>query len=521
VKHSFFGASLCALICACPQLAYAQAADEDVPETSGINDIIVTATKRSESLNSVPMSITAASGDQLQQAGITDIAGLAKIVPGFAAIDSSYGTPVYFIRGVGFYEQSILAKSTVGVYVDEVPIPYPIMTAGTAFDLERVEVLKGPQGTLFGSNATAGAINYIAAKPTRNFEAGINASYGRFNAASFGGFVSGPLSPTLSVRLSLNHDSRGDWQRSITRDDTIGARNFTQGRLQFLWEPSDKLRAHLTFNGFLDRSDTQQAQLVGAFKQTPSTVLSPILVAYPLANQNARQADWEYAWPLNRDNKMFQTALRLDYDLSEDITLTSISAYSHYRQLQGVDADGTTLEINGIQTRGKIDSFNQELRLAGTVGGGRWMVGANYETSKAFDSTTNKPTDSSGGRVFLALGLPLLDNAPFFGESKFESKAIFGNLDYDLGDLVTLHAGARYTRTGNDFSGCIQNGGANVLGRGLAILNGIDPALVVDGGCATVITVNGAKTFGVVNRTLPKTISRGARGWTSSQPRDS
>ena len=136
-------------------------------EAEATGDIVVTAQKRSESVNSVPMSITALSGSDLRAHGVTDVAGLVKVTPGFNAIDSGFGTPVYYLRGVGFFDSSLAAKPTVTVYQDEVPVPYSVMTAGASFDLERVEILKGPQGTLFGSNATGGAINYVVAKPTR------------------------------------------------------------------------------------------------------------------------------------------------------------------------------------------------------------------------------------------------------------------------------------------------------------------------------------------------------------------
>src|SRR3546814_4119303 len=100
------------------------------------------------------MAITAISGDSLREKGITDIQGLVKVTPGLSYTDSGQGTPVFSLRGVGFFETSIGARPTVSVYTDEVPLPFSVMAQGAAFDLERVEVLKGPQGTLFGSNST-------------------------------------------------------------------------------------------------------------------------------------------------------------------------------------------------------------------------------------------------------------------------------------------------------------------------------------------------------------------------------
>src|SRR3546814_18639966 len=111
------------------------------------------------------MSITAISGDSLREKGITDIQGLVKVTPGLSYTDSGQGTPVFSLRGVGFFETSIGARPTVSVYTDEVPLPFSVMAPGAAFDLERVAVLKGPQGTLFGSTSTRAAINPPPATP--------------------------------------------------------------------------------------------------------------------------------------------------------------------------------------------------------------------------------------------------------------------------------------------------------------------------------------------------------------------
>src|ERR1700689_2880634 len=138
--------------------------------TSELPEIMVTAEKRSERLNDVPLSITALSDDQMSKQGIDDVADLQKVVPGFSYRLSQNGTPILQIRGIGFYDEQVAVSPTVTVYVDQVPLPYGRMIEGASLDLERVEVLKGPQGTLFGQNSTAGAINYIAAKPTSSFE---------------------------------------------------------------------------------------------------------------------------------------------------------------------------------------------------------------------------------------------------------------------------------------------------------------------------------------------------------------
>ena len=158
-----------------------------------IQEVVVTAQKRAQNINNVGMSITAISGSALVQQGVSSTADLAKVVPGLTFEPSPFNTPVYTLRGVGYYDSAVSASPTVAVYTDEVPLPFSAMTKAAGLDLERVEVLKGPQGTLYGENTTGGAINYIAAKPTKTYEAGFDAGYGRFNTADVQGYLSGPV----------------------------------------------------------------------------------------------------------------------------------------------------------------------------------------------------------------------------------------------------------------------------------------------------------------------------------------
>ncbi|MGE4323847.1 MAG: TonB-dependent receptor, partial [Sphingobium sp.] len=232
-------------------------------------EIIVTAQKRQQSLSDVPMSITAVSGDNLVQRGVTDVQGLAKLTPGLSVAESGNSVPVYSLRGIGFFDTSVGARPTVSVYVDEVGMPFSIMTQGASFDLERVEVLKGPQGTLFGQNATGGAINYIAAKPKDTLEAGLNGSFGRFNDLDVTAFVTGPITDTLKARVAVRGNISDGWQRSYTRDATLGDKKFLQGRVILDWEPTDTVRFSFNANGFLDKSDTQAPQLLQVLPQAP------------------------------------------------------------------------------------------------------------------------------------------------------------------------------------------------------------------------------------------------------------
>mgnify|MGYP001245372823 CR=1 FL=1 len=158
-------AAMCAALA--PVSAHAQETnDGNSADENGGTVIIVTAQKRAEILAEVPMSITAITGEALVTAGVSEAADLVKVVPGFNYQQGAFGTPILSIRGIGYADNSASAGPAVTAYVDQVALPYSSMTRGAVLDLERVEVLKGPQGTLFGMNSTGGAINFIAARPT-------------------------------------------------------------------------------------------------------------------------------------------------------------------------------------------------------------------------------------------------------------------------------------------------------------------------------------------------------------------
>ncbi len=165
--------------------------------------MVVTANRRSQLLEDVGASIDSIDGSSLQARGVVSTSDLQKLVPGFTAADTGVNIPVYSLRGVGLNEPSLAANSTIAISVDEVPLPYAVMSQGEILDVQRVEVLKGPQGTLYGLNSTGGAINYIANKPGDSLAAGWDVGVGRFDTVSGDFFLSGPLGNTFKARLAV------------------------------------------------------------------------------------------------------------------------------------------------------------------------------------------------------------------------------------------------------------------------------------------------------------------------------
>lgn len=424
-----------------------------------IEEVLVTAQKRSENVNEVPMSISALSGENLASKGFSDTEDLAKMVPGFTATKTNSNTPVFTLRGVGLYlyDSGVGASPAVSVYIDEVGLPSPAMTSGISFDLERVEVLKGPQGTLFGQNATGGAINFIAAKPTVEPSAGISVSIDQHNKNDVEAFVSGSLSETLLGRIAIGSVQGGAWQESASRpNDKLGDKDQFQARVLLDWSASDSLSLKLNVTTATDESDTQGARFT-KFHPTHSSGSHPNSAAQAaLSNPNniisggPEKADWTPG--TNYANNSFDLmSLRVDKDLNDTVTLTSLTAWQEVDIDMTVDQDGAVWDNLIINPVGNAETFSQELRISGSDATMNWVAGINYEVSD-IRNNLYYDTDLSANYSFgpgLAYQVTFAENT-----SDTESKAVFGSLDYNITDRLTGQAGIRYTESSRDATNC-------------------------------------------------------------------
>jgi outer membrane receptor protein involved in Fe transport len=486
LRHYLVGTSamcVAAMLSAQPAKAQTVATTPSAQSNSTVPELIVTAQKRQQNVNKVPMSITAITGQQLVNAGVTQVKDLAKFTPGFTYADSGTGTPIFTIRGVGFSDIGLSARPTVSAYNDQAPLPFSIETRGVALDLERVEVLKGPQGTLFGTNSTGGALNFIAAKPTSDFQAGADLSYGRFNATQISGFVSGPLVQTVTARLAIEHDGSDAWQNNYVNGEKLGIQDFWNGRLTVDWTPNDRFKAALTLSGWYDHGDTQAEQYIGVVPTTPFPV--PQLSAYPIAPHNDQAAGWDPGRGYRKNNNFVQANARLDYTLSPTLTLTSLTSYSHYREDQLSDLDGTSVSDNYFKTIGDLESISEELRLAGTFADrGHFTIGGNYDhdSTNEFDHVFS-PASSISNEVSFLFVEPLQVDFDLRTNERADTAAGFASVDYDVTNAINVYGGVRYTDFREGFSGCSADDGSGVFA---AVFTIIDGAPVAPGGCTTV-----------------------------------
>ncbi|PTU31492.1 TonB-dependent receptor [Stenotrophobium rhamnosiphilum] len=454
-------------------------------EATQLPEVVVTAQRRGEAINSVPMSISSFNGQELQTYGITDTRDLAKLVPGFTAADSGFDTPIYTLRGVGFADSSFATTSTVGVYADEVSLAYPIMSKGPNFDIQRVEVLKGPQGTLYGRNSTGGTINYIANKPSSALVGGGDVSYGSFGRVDTQGYISGPIGDSLRARLSaISINSTIGWQTSATRpNDHLGTIEKQAARGIVDWQASDDVQVRLTLSGWQDRSEPQapyaiarQAQfklpLPGEFTNILQTLtgininsafLAPSVSSYPLIpdNQNARIADWNKNGDFGLRDRFWMASLRPYWYISDSLSLTGLFS------IQQMRADGSSLPQGGLDVEdidqvlyASIRSVSGELRLEGTAGDKvNWLLGVNSNRDKHHEVIEGHGSENSLNVFIFGDTAPL--NKPLFFEkgaaksdANVHSDSVFADGNVELLDTLKLTLGARYTRERQEYAGC-------------------------------------------------------------------
>src|SRR5262245_7725711 len=262
-------------------LAANQGADTaDVPT---IGEIVVTAQRRAESNLKVGLTLTALSGDAIAQQRVEQVLDLKGRVPNLDIKEQVPGAmPVVTIRGVGLNDFGAANSPSAGVYVDQVYVASIAMMAFDMYDVERIEVLKGPQGTLYGRNSTAGALNIITRKPPQDVDAYATLGYGNYDRMAFETAVNVPLADTAALRFSAKTIQQGEgyWESRQLPGKTIGNRDLTMGRAQLALSPSDSFDLNLKVEGVRSRSEMGQPEFFGTVDPATGGTCAPILAGH-------------------------------------------------------------------------------------------------------------------------------------------------------------------------------------------------------------------------------------------------
>ncbi len=455
MSTTLFGRSALLFGCAVGALAAAgSAAAQTAPaDPAQLDEIVVTAERRSENLQDVPVSVGVVQGDQLRaiQAGGGDILEMAARVPGlYAETTTGRIFPRFYIRGLGNIDFYLGASQPVSIIQDDVVLEHVVLKSNPLFDIAQVEVLRGPQGSLFGRNTTAGIIKFDTNRPTMDWQGRASASYGSYNTVTFDGGVGGPIvADKLAFRVSALYQRRDDWVDNVydgpSADGTVSPKKDAMGgfeekdvRLQLLMAPSDMV-SMLTSVHARDYEGTSTIfHRAGLTKGSNS-----------VADEPRSQIALDEAMNNPQAYKTYGASEHITLDLG-GVTLTSITAYETTSGYSRGDTDGgagADYPVNGVangfgQSQGNVrdlDQLTQEIRLA-SDGDGRfkWQVGGLY-----FDQ---RDTTDFYQRAYFLTDAANNPNNWVRLRNKNESWALFGQASYELAPGFTLTAGGRYTK---------------------------------------------------------------------------
>ena len=439
----------------------AQEAATTEKKEASLEQITVTAQKRTQSIQEVPISVATLSGEKFESlfSGGEDILALAVRVPGLYA-ESSNGrvAPRFYIRGLGNTDFDLAASQPVSIIMDEVVMENVVLKSFPLFDVQQVEVLRGPQGTLFGRNTTAGIIKFDTVKPTQDVEGYAKAGFGSYGTMNFEGAISGGLTDELSARLSLLSQERDDYiDNAFTgENDAIGGYDEKAYRLQLLWEPSADFSALLNVHG-RELEGTASIFRANVFTKG-SNELNENYDRETVFYDGDLQGDGIDNNPQEYDG--FGASLKLEYDMDE-VTFTSISAIETAEGSSLGDVDGGFNRADGTSGPGFIpfsavtqdnlddlEQYTQEFRFSSNTRDAlNWQLGAFY-----YDASFNV-TSIDG----------------FFGATTVfhenQTWAVFGQTSYQVNEKLNVTGGIRYTHD----SKSLVVGDQNVDGFALVI----------------------------------------------------
>jgi len=427
-------------------------------QETGLEEIVVTATRREESVQNVASSTTVFSAQDLQALRVLEPRDLAEQTPGLLAKYGPNGlaTVGFYMRGVGINDFTGTVDPSVGIYVDEVFQPTPDMLNFAVYDIARVEVLRGPQGTLYGRNSTGGAINFITARPTKELEGFVRLGYGSYDTGTATAAISGPLTDTLRGRLSanlINASSNSGFSYNRFTDNHLGKNDSIAARGQLEWLPSDSLDIRLMYNYGDAKSEQPLLQHVGV---DDPNVPGPNICAPVIAGHVDEGPCRDLLGYFDDDGKFYDGAADVDPNLelrSDDVTLTinwnlghvtltSISAYADFSKEQSQDIDASPNVAADNFTFNDVENYSQEIRFTSDDSFRLpWIIGANYAKTDIDWFQTIDLTQLAG--------IPTSNGAT----QSTEAWAVFGQLTIPLGDKFEFLGGLRYTDESRDWQG--------------------------------------------------------------------
>jgi len=426
-----FSASVTAL--ASPAWAQSDSAERGVVT---LDVITVTAQRREENQQTVPISITTATTEFIQKNDIRTLEDLNGSVPGLFTTNSvAYNTAPISIRGIGgstgsaaFFNDAPVAAYVDGIYIARTTIPTTNLQ-----DIESIQVLRGPQGTLYGRNSTAGAVLLTTKKATQEFEAEIFGGYARFDEVNVGGIISGPLTQTLSARAVVAYANKPGFGVNTVDGSSINGSQDLTARLSFNFEPSDVLSFDL-IGEFYDRK--AQPGLISLSSVGLTDGVADPFVFRPDLDQVIDNSEFEFVVPNRSDTRTYSATLLGSWDLGA-VSVHSVTGYRDLDFVGAQDSDSTALQLFDNRAPIQATQFSQELRLESNSDGRfSWILGGFYFTEDL--------AVQARVRLFRSLaGLGV--EANLVSDQKTDALAAFGDGTFELTDKLSVTFGWRYS----------------------------------------------------------------------------
>ncbi|MCI4644754.1 MAG: TonB-dependent receptor, partial [Hyphomonadaceae bacterium] len=427
--------------------AWGQDTSEDAEQR--LDDVIVVAQKREQSLQDVPASITTYSGEQLESLGVSSSGEAAKQTVNMVwTTGFGYTAPRVYIRGIGTAQFYSLVQTPVGVYLDGAIVGNNIIQGFQIFDVERVETLRGPQGSLYGRNTTGGLVNYITRQPSPGApaEGYVIASVGDFGLAEAQGAVEAPLGPNAAIRIAGNYRYREGVQDNVgpaTNFDSLGETDVGALRATLAWEPGPDTRISASLRYGINRSELKPTKNIGLFcppGEMPEIGSScgDLFGFVETPSYSETSAD------LKTREETDQTGLTLQVEQDfGDITFTSISSYDDASRLVLEDTDSSPSPILHSSYLTDAEMFSQELRLSSHGDGPmNWVTGA-YLYMDEVDQWNGINAEALGPGSLIPV--PVAQGIGSIFEQNTFTWAAFGDVSYAVSDAITLTVGGRYT----------------------------------------------------------------------------
>jgi iron complex outermembrane receptor protein len=407
-------------------------------ETTG--EIIVTAQKRSESVQKIPLAVSAIGGDTLQQRGTTGLASLGQVVPGLN-VSEQIGQARLTLRGIGVDNISTGAESSVAFNQDGIFYSRSAAALASFYDIDRVEVLRGPQGTLYGRNATGGSVNILTNRPTDTLHGALNLTGGNHETINGEGFLSGPLSDKVSARVSFQVQHHDGYGKNLVTGTDIDNKNSQAVRGQLLFKPTDKLSILLAGDYYRsrDRSNTYHYFGGGGFAPGGAPVTPTGILLGGFAPDSKR--DIASANDPKARADFYGARADISYEASDTVTVRSLSAYRYSKYLVHSDISPLAVNLFPLTVSEKSNQFTQEFQLNIESDRNKFVSGVFYLHEK-IDGTLVAPLNLQ------AVGAPV----PFFvqgffagGVMKTDAAAAYAQDTYSVADTVRVTLGGRYS----------------------------------------------------------------------------